>query len=104
MIILVPSTPTVTIGQIKPWTINIGITNKSSRTIQFKKANLTFNSNTNDVSSEFTYQHGDTLANGQKYLPELTVDIKDQANNKVARVIKTLYVRKKDRQNKQSLT
>ena len=34
-------------------------------------------------------------ADGQKYLPELTVDIKDQTNNKVARVIKTLYVRKK---------
>jgi len=34
-------------------------------------------------------------ADGQKYLPKLTVDIKDQANNKVARVIKTLYIRKK---------
>ena len=34
-------------------------------------------------------------ADGQKYLPKLTVDIEDQANNKVARVIKTLYIRKK---------
>jgi hypothetical protein len=34
-------------------------------------------------------------ADGQKYLPELTVDIEDQTNNKVARVIKTLYIRKK---------
>lgn len=34
-------------------------------------------------------------ADGQKYLPEFTVDIEDQANHKVARVIKTLYVRKK---------
>lgn len=32
---------------------------------------------------------------GQKYLPKFTVDIVDQANNKVARVIKTLYIRKK---------
>lgn len=36
-------------------------------------------------------------ADGQKYLPEFTVDIEDQANNKVARVIKTLYTRKKMR-------
>jgi hypothetical protein len=34
---------------------------------------------------------------GQKYLPEFTVDIEDQASNKVARVIKTLYIRKKMR-------
>lgn len=34
-------------------------------------------------------------AHGQKYLPKFTVDIVDQENNKVARVIKTLYIRKK---------
>ncbi len=34
-------------------------------------------------------------ADGQKYFPKFTVDIKDQTNNKVARVIKTLYIRKK---------
>jgi hypothetical protein len=32
---------------------------------------------------------------GQKYLPKFTVDIVDQANNKIAHVIKTLYIRKK---------
>ena len=36
-------------------------------------------------------------ADGQKYLLEFTVDIVDHANNKVARVIKTLYIRKKMR-------
>ena len=34
-------------------------------------------------------------ADGQKYLPEFTVDIKSRKGNKVARVIKTLYIRKK---------
>ena len=34
-------------------------------------------------------------ADGQKYFPEFTVDIKDQTDNIVARVVKTLYVRKK---------
>jgi len=34
-------------------------------------------------------------AHGQKYLPKFTVDIVDQANNKIAHVIKTLYIRKK---------
>ena len=34
-------------------------------------------------------------ADGQKYLPEFTVDIKGRKGNKVARVIKTLYIRKK---------
>lgn len=34
-------------------------------------------------------------AAGQKYLPQFTVDIEDRENNKVARVIKTLYIRKK---------
>jgi len=33
---------------------------------------------------------------GEKYFPEFAVDIKDEAGEKVARVIKTLYVRKKD--------
>jgi hypothetical protein len=34
-------------------------------------------------------------ADGQKYLPEFTVDIKDRTNSIVARVIKILYIRKK---------
>jgi len=32
---------------------------------------------------------------GQKYFPELSVDIEDEAGEKVARVVKTLYIRKK---------
>ena len=32
---------------------------------------------------------------GQKYLPEFSVDIKDEAGDTVARVTKTLYIRKK---------
>lgn len=32
---------------------------------------------------------------GQKYLPEFSVDIEDEAGEKVARVTKTLYIRKK---------
>lgn len=32
---------------------------------------------------------------GAKYLPELSVEVRDQAGNVVARVSKTLYVRKK---------
>jgi acyl-coenzyme A thioesterase PaaI-like protein len=34
-------------------------------------------------------------SNGQKYLPEFSVDIEDEAGEKVAHVIKTLYIRKK---------
>lgn len=34
-------------------------------------------------------------ANGDKYLPEFTVDIKDESGETVARVVKTLYIRKK---------
>jgi acyl-coenzyme A thioesterase PaaI-like protein len=34
-------------------------------------------------------------AGGQKYLPELAVDIRDQAGETVAVVVKTLYIRKK---------
>ncbi len=32
---------------------------------------------------------------GQKYFPEFTVDIEDEAGEKVAHVVKTLYIRKK---------
>ena len=32
---------------------------------------------------------------GQKYLPEFSVDIKDEAGDTVAKVTKTLYIRKK---------
>jgi len=35
-------------------------------------------------------------AAGQKYLPELPVDIRDETGDSVAKVIKTLYIRKKD--------
>jgi hypothetical protein len=35
-------------------------------------------------------------ADGQKYLPEFSVDIKDEADETVAKVTKILYVRKKD--------
>jgi hypothetical protein len=34
-------------------------------------------------------------ADGQKYLPEFSVDIKDEADETVASVTKILYVRKK---------
>jgi len=44
----------------------------------------------------------DTISNiiaktsdGEKYLPELAVEIKDEADETVARVVKTIYVRKK---------
>jgi len=35
-------------------------------------------------------------AAGEKYFPEFAVDIEDEAGEKVARVVKTLYVRKKN--------
>jgi len=34
-------------------------------------------------------------ADGDKYLPDFAVDIVDQAGEKIAGVIKTLYIRKK---------
>jgi hypothetical protein len=34
-------------------------------------------------------------SDGQKYLPEFSVSIEDEAGEKVARVVKTLYIRKK---------
>ena len=37
----------------------------------------------------------DNTSRGQKYLPEFSVDIENEAGEKVARVVKTLYVRKK---------
>ncbi len=36
-------------------------------------------------------------AGHEKYLPEFTVDITDEAGEIVARVVKTLYIRKKKR-------
>jgi len=36
----------------------------------------------------------DTL-NGDKYLPVFTVEVRDEANDLVARVKKTIYIRKK---------
>ena len=36
-------------------------------------------------------------AEGEKYFPQFSVDIEDQTGEKVASVVKTLYVRKKDR-------
>ncbi|TGN40449.1 DUF4442 domain-containing protein [Marinobacter confluentis] len=35
-------------------------------------------------------------AGGEKYLPEFTIDVVDEANELIARVRKTLYVRKKN--------
>jgi len=35
-------------------------------------------------------------SDGQKYLPQFAVDIEDEAGERVARVVKTLYIRKKD--------
>jgi len=32
---------------------------------------------------------------GQKYFPELSVDIENEGGEKVARVVKSLYIRKK---------
>jgi hypothetical protein len=37
----------------------------------------------------------DRTSGGQKYLPEFSVDIENEAGEKVARVAKTLYIRKK---------
>jgi acyl-coenzyme A thioesterase PaaI-like protein len=37
----------------------------------------------------------DNTASGEKYLPEFTVDITDAEGDVVARVVKTLYIRKK---------
>src|SRR5512139_1432193 len=37
----------------------------------------------------------DITSEGQKYLPEFSVDIENEAGEKVARVVKTLYVKKK---------
>jgi len=37
----------------------------------------------------------DNTSEGQKYLPEFSVDIENEVGEKVARVVKTLYVRKK---------
>ena len=38
--------------------------------------------------------HSNTSA-GEKFLPEFSVDIENEAGEKVARVVKTLYIRKK---------
>ena len=37
----------------------------------------------------------DNTSDGQKYFPEFSVDIENEAGEKVARVVKTLYIRKK---------
>ena len=37
----------------------------------------------------------DNTSDGQKYFPEFSVDIENEAGEKVARVIKILYIRKK---------
>ncbi|HVO65341.1 MAG TPA: DUF4442 domain-containing protein [Syntrophales bacterium] len=38
----------------------------------------------------------DKTADGQKYFPEFSVDIENEAGEKVAHVVKTLYIRKKN--------
>jgi hypothetical protein len=40
--------------------------------------------------------HAHTIG-GEKYLPKYTVDIRDEAGEKVARVVKTIYIKKKAR-------
>jgi len=37
----------------------------------------------------------DNTSEGQKYLPEFSVDIENEAGERVARVLKTLYIKKK---------
>ena len=37
----------------------------------------------------------DRTSNGEKYFPEFSVDIKNESHDVVARVVKTLYIRKK---------
>jgi hypothetical protein len=37
----------------------------------------------------------DNTSGGQKYFPEFSVDIENEVGEKVARVVKTLYIRKK---------
>ncbi|MDA8138053.1 MAG: DUF4442 domain-containing protein [Desulfobacteraceae bacterium] len=54
------------------------------------------------VTAEFRIDQAliDTIysqtAEGQKYLPELPVEVKDQNGEIVARIIKTLYIRRKE--------
>lgn len=37
----------------------------------------------------------ENTSGGQKYFPEFSVDVEDEAGEKVARVVKTLYIRKR---------
>jgi acyl-coenzyme A thioesterase PaaI-like protein len=60
------------------------------------------------VTAEFHVERAliDTIkartAEGEKYLPELTLEIKDRSGEIVARVVKTLYVRRKTTPEKRS--
>lgn len=47
------------------------------------------------IHEEQIQQIIDNTAGGKKYLPELSVDIVNEAGEKVARVVKTLYIKKK---------
>jgi hypothetical protein len=53
------------------------------------------------VSARFVIKEEDiekivnNTSDGQKYFPEFSVDIEDEAGEKVARVVKTLYIRKR---------
>ena len=67
-----------------------------------KSANIEFiKPGTGTVRARFLITDADiaaiinNTADGQKYLPELSVFIKDEAGEDVARVVKTLYIRKK---------
>jgi hypothetical protein len=47
------------------------------------------------ITKELIENIMNNTSGGQKYLPELSVDIEDEAGETVARVVKTLYIRKK---------
>lgn len=47
------------------------------------------------VTDEMTADIQAHTGNGEKYLPKMTVDVRDQTDRLVARIHKTLYIRKK---------
>lgn len=47
------------------------------------------------ITEEQIEEIKNNTADGQKYLPRFSVDIENEAGEKVARVVKTLYIRKK---------
>jgi len=47
------------------------------------------------IKEEQIQQIVGNTSGGQKYFPELSVDIEDEAGEKVAHVVKTLYIKRK---------